>query len=205
MPIKKKEGLIELFPEFQPMRVKYKDVLDFKAFYEALREWLLENDWKDSFGDLDHWETYYGERIDRNGAKEIWIQWRPMKNAKDSKYLNYYLDFNFHCLGMTKVEVVKDGQKVKVDKGEMELIIKAFIEKGYDKEFEKNALLKPLLKIFQKRIYQQKFEERKKELHQETYALQNFIKHWLKLKRYLPYEDTAMFFESKAWPSHLKE
>src|SRR3989339_1305725 len=118
MPVKNKKGLIELFPEFQPMRIKYKDVLDFKAFYEALHEWLLENDWKDVEDKLDHWETYYGERVDRNGSKEIWILWRPVKDAKDSKYLKYYLDFNFHCLGMSKVEVVKEGQKMKIDKGE---------------------------------------------------------------------------------------
>ena len=59
--------------------------------------------------------------------------------------------------------------------------------------------------IFQKRIYRKKFEERKKELYKESYALNNFIKQWFKLKRYLPYEESKNFFPSYAWPSHLRE
>lgn len=200
-----KKGLISIFPEFMPPRVKYKDVFDMKAFYEfCLREWLLENEWGDPAGDLDHWETLYSERIGRDGAKEIWIQWRPMKKAKDGKF-TYYLDFNFHILGLISMEVVKEGMKIKTNKGEMELIIKAFIEKNYAQEFEKNWLMKTALPLFESRIYKKEIEVRKKELYQEVQALLSVIKQWFKMKRYLPYEESKTFFTSQAWPSHTKE
>jgi len=48
-------------------------------------------------------------------------------------------------------------------------------------------------------------EQRKKELYQEVYQLQNFLKQWFKLKRYLPYEETKNYSPSYAWPSHLRE
>ena len=64
--IKDPKRMISLFPEFSPMRVKYKDIFDMKAFYEALHEWLQEYGWKDyedQVGAGDHWESFYGERI----------------------------------------------------------------------------------------------------------------------------------------------
>lgn len=203
----KKPGkdLIALFPEFAPPRFKYKDVFDMKAFYEfCLREWLLENEWEDFNKDLDHWETYYSEKIDRTGAKELWIQWRPIKKAKDGKF-TFYLDFNFHILGMTSIEVVKDGAKIKTNKAEMELVLKAFLGLDFVKEMESNWLMKSALPIFQNRVYKKEIEIRKKELYQEVYNLLNVIKQWFKMKRYLPYEESKGFFTSQAWPSHTKE
>jgi len=201
-----KKGMISLFPEFSPMRVKYKDIFDMKAFYEALHEWLLEHGWGNVEDDLqvDSWERFYGERTGRSGAKEIWIWWRPKKPAPDAP-LTYYLDFNFHCLALTTTELVKEGQKMKLNKGEVELTIKAYIEKNYESDFEKSSFLKQILDLFNRRIYRRVLEERKKEFYQETYVLQNFIKQWFKLKRYLPYEETKPFFPSVAYPSHLKE
>ena len=201
-----KKDLISLFPEFSPMRIKYKDIFDMKAFYEALHEWLLEHDWTNIEGDAikDSWETFYGERISQGGLKEIWIRWRPKKDAVGAE-LTYYLDFNFHCVALSKTEVVKEGRKFKTNKGEVELTIKAFIEKNYEKGFASHSFLKQILELFNRRIYRRVLEERKKELYQETYVLQNFIKQWFKLKRYLPYEETKSFFTSEAWPSHLKE
>ena len=212
-PKKKETEMISLFPEFSPMRVKYKDIFDLKAFYESLREWLLENDWGDAQGDLDRWETYYGERIAQNGMREIWINWRVKKTPQDiatweggkKPELLYYLDFDWHCVAVTNTEVIKEGHKLKVNKGEVELVMKAFIDPVYKKEFSSSSILKQFQKVFTKRIYRKELEQRKKELYQETYSMQNFIKQWFKLKRYLPYEEKKSFFRSYAWPSHKKE
>ncbi len=194
-----------IFPPFQPLRVKYKDVFDLKAFYEALHEWLQQNNWKAvEEGELDHFETYYGEKIGREGMKEIWIQWRATKDAPEGPF-TYYLNFDYHVLGLTSIEVVKEGMKMKVNKGELDLYIDARIEEKYSKDLESNLLIKYFFMLFKQRVYRKEYELRKKELYQETYALQNFIKQWFKLKRYLPYEERKSFFPSSAWPSHLKE
>ncbi len=200
-----KNRLISIFPQFSPIRIKYKDIFDMKGFYESLREWLKEHEWKDPEEKLDHWETYYGERIDRSGAKEIWVQWRPEKPAPKAQYLHYYVDIDFHCLALIATEIVKEGRKMKVNKGEVEITIRAFIEEKYKQEFEKNKFLKQIKELFADKMYTYITEQRKKELYQEMYELQNFIKQWFKLKRYLPYEETKSFFPSSAWPSHLRE
>lgn len=201
--------LIELFPKFSPLRVKYKDIFDMDAFYEALHEWLLEYGWKDETNegkqDFDHWETYYSEKIGRDGAKNILIRWRPVKDPPDAPFLRYYLDFNFIVIALVPVEVIKEGHKIKVHKAEMELMIKAYIEEKYKEEFSASKVLKSFKGIFSKRVYRKILEQRKKELYQETYVLQNFIKKWFKMKRYQPYDESKVFFKSQAWPSHKKE
>ena len=199
------KGLIELYPNYAPVKLKYKDIFDIKEFYMSLQEWLLEHDWSDEEDKVDHWETYYGERVSQDGSKEIWFQWRAAKNAPGSIKLKYYLDLDFHVLGLGSAEIVKEGRKMKVNKGEIEMAIKPGMELLYLKEFEKSPLLKQFKNLFEKRIYRETIEQRKKELYQETYEFQNYIKHWFKMKRYLPYKETRTFFPSQAWPSHLKE
>lgn len=209
MPKQPVGNLIPLFPPFSPMKVKYKDVFDLKAFYENFKEWLTDQGWhgetNDGKFDFDHWETLYAERIDRTGAKELWIRWRPVKEPEKAPFLKYYWDINYRVTGMSSVEIVKEGRKIKADKGEMEITIRAFIEEKYKSEFEKKAVLKQVKDLFAQRVYKKTLEDRKKELYQETYVLQNWIKQWFKMKRYLPYEEAKGFYTSQAWPSHVKE
>ncbi len=205
----KKRAIKELesiFPEFSPLRVKYKDIFDLKAFYETLHEYFMDLGWNSTEGDPpgDHWETFYGEKIDGGGAREIWIRWRLVKDAPDTSFIRYYLDLDFHVIALLKAEVVRDGQKLKVDKGEVELNIRAYVDPLYKKQFENSFILKQIKDLFTKRVYRRTLEQRKKELYQEVYALQNFIKQWFKMKRYLPYEESKAFFPSQAWPSHQK-
>ena len=55
------DRLISLFPRFSPMVLKYKDVFDLKAFYEAFMEYLVDNDWfgatNEPKSELNHWES----------------------------------------------------------------------------------------------------------------------------------------------------
>jgi len=181
-----------------------------KAFYEELWQWCKDQGWVDWEQAGENFERFYGERVTTGGMKEIWIRWRAYKPAeqvpvtKDSSkgYLTYYLDVDFHVLALTSAEIVKDGKKIKADKGEIEISIKAFIEKNYEHEFANHPILRHFLDVFSDRIYKKKLEERKKELYREAYLMQTFIKQWFKMKTYLPYVQGENFYPSKAWPSH---
>ncbi len=197
-----KDRFISIFPEFAPLRVKFKDVFDLKGFYEEFWEWLKEQGWKDMEDKLDKFERFYGERVSAGGVKELWIRWRPYKPAEGASYLTYYFDIDFHVLGLTSAEIIKDGKKIKTDKGEIEITIKAFVEKNYEEKFAEHSLLRHMIDIFSLRVYKKTLEDRQKELYREAYVMQTFIKQWFKLKTHLPYEETESFFPSKAWPSH---
>ena len=195
------------------MRVKYKDIFNLVDFYKALRYWLEEYNWtaEDDSGktDGDFYETLYLEKIGTDGSKEIRFEWRLSRNSPSSgsigsgQAVKQYLDLNFQCYGVSNTEVIRDGIKYKANKGEVEVKMNAYIEKSFESTFEKHPILKHFITLFNREIYD--WREREKELYQEVYVLQNFIKQWFKLKRYLPYEEAKAFHESRAWPSHHKE
>ncbi|MBI2573763.1 hypothetical protein HYV86_07905 [Candidatus Woesearchaeota archaeon] len=211
-----KDSLVNIFPDYSPIKVKYKDIFNIKEFYMALHHWLNENGWKDIEKDGDHWESYYGERIGQGGEREIWIWWRMRKNppdtpsgkdaeGKDWSAHVYYLDLDFHFLNIQNTEVVREGKKLPAHKGEVEMIIRAYVHEQYKDAFDKSSILKEIKGLFSHRWYSNTSTIRQKQLYQETYSLQNFIKQWFKLKRYMPYEEARTFWSSRAWPSHIKE
>ena len=211
MPKKKipQDRLMQLVPK---MRVKYRDIFSLKDFYIFMHEYLLEHEWIDQEGDLDHWESYYFERLHPGDVREIYLHWRVKKVAPDTPMLEkdgkpipaftYYLDFNWHCIGLTKIEAVKEGHKLTLDRGEIEIEMFTNIEEGYKEAIKDlSPLIRPFKRLFASRVYEEQIEYRRKEFYQEVYALHNAIKQWFKMKRYLPYEDVKSFHPPKAWPS----
>ena len=192
------------------MKIKYKDIFDIKEFYLALREWVVDHGWKDEEDETDHMESYYGEITRGAGVKEIFFWWRLFKpaegsaKAKKGHKINFYMDIDVHAIGLTDTEVIKDGAKIKVQKGEINMEISSLVDKAYEAEFT-SGILKELKHFFSTKVYKRQLDQRKKELYQEVYALNNYIKQWFKLRRYLPFEEKGEFFKSYAWPSHLKE
>lgn len=187
-------------------RVKYKDVFDMTKFYKDLHEWLKEKGWADLEDKGDHYETMYMEKIDAGGGKEILIRWRPLKIPEKNSYYRYWMDFDFHCIGLKGMEIVKEGKKLKAHKGELELYVTAFMDLDYKGEWSSHPILKFFNKLFPERIFRKElFDVHKTELYREAYELQGFIKNWFKLKTFAPYGEQKSFFPSYAWPSHVKE
>ncbi|MBR9683763.1 hypothetical protein GOV03_04450 [Candidatus Woesearchaeota archaeon] len=188
-------------------RVKYKDVFDMKKFYEDLHDWLAEKGWADlADPGSDHYETFYLEQVNPGGSKVITIKWRPQKIPEKNSYYRYWMDVNIVCIGLVNVDVVKDGVKLKVNKGEMEITITAYMDLDYRGEWSSHPILKFFNKMFPDRIFNKElFGGHRDELYRESYELQTFIKQWFKLKTFAPYADKTSFYPSHAWPSHLKE
>jgi hypothetical protein len=186
-------------------RVKWKDIFNVKEFYRAMHEWLYEYNWIDMEDKIDHYETLYFEKVGLFGDKELWCRWRPQKIPTENSYYKYHLDLDFHYLYLVPTEIVREGKKFKKDiyKGEVEVWITALIELDYNGEWSKHPVLRYFNKLFPNRIvYKDIYDEHRRELYREAYILQNFIKQWFKLKRYLPYEETELFFPSRAYPTY---
>ncbi|HLD01165.1 MAG TPA: hypothetical protein VJC39_05465 [Candidatus Nanoarchaeia archaeon] len=203
MPKHKTSNLISL----PAMKVKYRDIFDMRELYDTLYFMLIERGWGDKEEEgSEHWESYYYEKIGQDGSKENWIRWRTFKKSPSSPdYIGFYLDFDMHIIGLKSTEIVKDGRKIKIDKGEVEISLAPYIEEIYKEKFSQHSFLKHFKNIFSTRIYGQSLEQHKKELYQEAYYIQNSIKQWFKLKRHLPYEEGRAFYPSIAFPSHIKE
>ena len=191
-------------------RVKFKDIFDMKALYTELKEYLLEHGWYsvDAHGEIEdgkeHWETMYLERGLPNGAVERWFYWRLQKKTEND-YYRWHLDMDMHNVGLSETEVMRDGKKLKVNKGEVEVKVWTYLEVDVKGKWSKHPILKIFNNIFQSRIMKEDFEDSKKELYREAYNLNSYVKRWMKLKRFLPYEEVTLFHPSKAYPTWKKE
>jgi hypothetical protein len=205
----------ELFKWPGEIRIKFKDIFDMKEFYAAFHFWFEEYGWNDGYPSSKEgfwYETMYDERVSEGGAREMWIRWRLEKKPPQRDLIKYHIDIDFHILALTNTEVIKNGQKIKTNKGEVEITMNSYFqtlyttnltkEKGIIPSF-KRAIFNTFQPMLSKRMYQ--IPEVKKELYQEIYVLQNFLKQWFRLKRYLPYEEVKSFHPSFAWPSHQKD
>jgi len=188
-------------------RVKWRDIFNIKEFYRAIHEWLDEYQWQDLEDGLDHYETLYFEKVGTMGDKEMWVRWRPQKLPISNSYYKYHLDLDFHYLYLRPAEVMHEGKKLKknVYKGEVEVWITALIEIDHEGKWSNHPVMRYFNKLFPERIFRSAiYVEHKRELYREAYILQNFIKHWFKLKRFLPYEEIEQFFPSEAYPTYLR-
>ena len=133
MPYDKLENLYNVLGGGKDLIIKYKDIFDLGEFYTALLSWLDDYGWHDSIeNDLcEKAETYMGHVVDKGGGREIWFRWRLKKTPDDSSKIDFYMDMAFHGLGLKSTEVVKNGKKIKADKGELEINIKAFVHLKY--------------------------------------------------------------------------
>ena len=178
-------------PEF---RVKYSDVFSLRNFYLMLHEMLLEENWLGIDDDRGHEdiETLYSENVYQRGihrgGKELWFWWRAYKSleGKYSGYIRNRLDIDAHVVYLQTVEVVHQGKKMNVHKGEIEVFFRPRIELDYNDEWDKHWFLKYMKPIYEKRILHTELEKREKELYRDAYRIQGKIKQYLQLKNFIP-------------------
>lgn len=192
-------------------RVKWKDIFDVKQFYTTLHEWLDEYGWTSHENKPigENYETLYFEKVGAQNDKELWIRWRLWKfpDGVKNSYYRYHVDLDYHFLYLLKTEVMHEGKKFKknIFKGEVEVYITAYIQFDYNNEWSSHPVLKFFNKVFPKRIFKKDlYEEKKRELYRECYVFQNYIKHWFKLKSFLPHEEIKPFHPSYAFPTYKK-
>lgn len=176
------------------LEIIYRDVWVMQYLYRVMHYWLIENGWMDSRGSPDHqsMEILYMERRGTTFSpshRELRIWWRLKKQPifLVSRYYEYRMDVDFNVIQMTDVEIMKDGQKVKAQHGELRLMIKPYIileaEGG---EWSKHPILKFIESYFRARILKRTLEDHKKELYRDAYRFQGMIKKYLELKTFMP-------------------
>jgi hypothetical protein len=183
-----------------PFKVKYNDVFHLKNLYIMMHEYLVEEGWlgeggvkahpSDSHMDI---EKLYMERLHQKalhrGGREIWIWWRVRKNpfGKKQGYYEFTLDIDFHGMYMQKIEIMHQGKKLKVDKGELEIFFKPkLVRTPLAEKWKDHWFLKHWQELYEKRIISQDLDKMEKELWRESYRIQAVIKAYLNLRNFIP-------------------
>lgn len=129
-------------------KVRYAGIFDYKEFYRFLYTWLADNEYLIT-------EKKYAEKITPTG-KEIDIIW--IAGRKISDYFRFVIKANWRIKGLTDIEVQKEGVKVGMNKGDVEIKFSAVLEKDYEHRWENSAFLKFLRGIYDRYIIRGRIE-----------------------------------------------
>jgi hypothetical protein len=117
--------------------------------------------WLNEEKGFDLAETAYKEKI-KGDSKEVEIEWKG--NSKVTDYFKFEIKVEFRILGLTDVELVKDGQKLKTNKGDVEIKLKGTLVRDYDGKFEKSSSQKFMRSIYEKWIIPARINEYEEKL-----------------------------------------
>jgi len=123
--------------------IKYNGIFSFADFYKFCYDWLTEE------AGLSVSEGKYAEKLSGD-VKNIDIEWSGSKKASD--YIKFEVKVGFKVSGLSNVEVVKEGVKIKTNKGSVEVKVKGTIVKDYQGKFERSPFMKFLRSIYDKYV-----------------------------------------------------
>ncbi len=131
-------------------KIKYDGFMNFKEFYKFCYQWLTEET------ELDVTEKKYAEKISGN-AKNIDVEWDGERKVTD--YFKFKLGVKFKVLNLTDFEEVINGQKIKMNKGSVEVSVSGTLIRDYDGKFEQTASQKFMRSIYEKWVIASRIKE----------------------------------------------
>lgn len=174
--------------------VVYDNIYSMKNLYKFIHDLLVDNGWRDYYGSNEKYmESYYFDRTNQAGT-EMWAWWRLKKNAINP-FMKYVMHIDFHTMAMNKVEIVVDGQKIKADKGEVEVVITAFIDFDTDEVLRKSIMAKLFWNILYTKTYKKKLDQESDLLEDQANILHGEIKKFFDLRGLVPSQPT--FYPTK--------
>jgi len=128
--------------------LKHKGFYNYSETYNFCYNWFKNEGYSLS-------EDEYTEKV--SGAKEILIKWKAKKKVTD--YFQQIIEVNWHILGQVDAEVEENGKKIKTNKGEVKLAIKAKLKRDYEETWDKQPYYKFLRGIYDKYIMRTTIDE----------------------------------------------
>jgi len=153
-------------------KVKHTGIFDFGEFYKFCYAWLIDKDYKLI-------EKTYSEKVTPNG-KLVEIFWDAKRKISD--YFRFVIKAQWRIIGMTEVEVQKEGSKLKLNKGQLEITISALLEKDYESRWENSGFLKFLRGIYDRYIIRGRIEKYEEKLLAEVDEYVSQLKAFLALE-----------------------
>ena len=154
-------------------KVKYKGIFSFKDFYNFCHDWLTEE------SGVDVVENKYNEKLSGD-SKDIGVEWSCSREMTD--YFKFEAKISIKGTELKKVEINREGVKVQMNSGSVEVEIKGNLIRDYHGKFETTAFNKFLSGIYEKWVIPSKIE------HYEDKIIEICNEFLLQAKAYLDLE-----------------
>lgn len=182
------------------LRVKYKDVFHMKNFYRFIHEWVKEEGYLDEYESDEYIEKLNLDKRSNITGHEIWLWWRTEKKpAQASTYYKYHLWIDYHIVGLEEFEIMYEGKKFKTNRGEVELHLTGFMETDVGGRWKKHWFLRHFERLYYRRIMKKQWDMHRLELIRDTYRLQEAVKGFLELKRFITEKEDIWHPKKGIW------
>jgi hypothetical protein len=156
------------------LKINHKGVFDLGELYKNIKGWLEYNGYGDE--EKNFQEASYTERI-KGESKQIESKWVAQKNADD--YFAHSIEITFAVVGLVDIETEKDGKKIKSQKGDLALTIKADLIRDYADQWS------PFMRsLYENLVVRERKNAQKTLLYGKVYALHDEIKEYLSMNEY---------------------
>jgi len=139
-------------------KFKQKGIFDFKDFYAFAYDWLNGEGYNVT-------ENVYSEEI-TGDSKKIEIEWVAKKKISD--YFRFVIKINWMIIGLKNVEVEREGKKLKMNSGQVEVKISGVLEKDYENKWEDHPFWKFLRGVYDRYIIRSRIEQYEDKLEGEV-------------------------------------
>ncbi len=175
------------------LTIQYRDPFLFKTLYFLIYDWLMINDYRDEDRGEKWIEKHYEEQRHKD-LRHFRIWWRTYKILNNSSFVKYHMDVNYLGLAIQQVEIMKEGERIKAESGEMNVFINGWIEVDFKDYFKKNFIMRSFEDVFKTRWMKKNLEGHKEELKRDTFMLQGTVKKFFELWHSMP---TEVIFHKK--------
>ena len=158
------------------LTISFSGLFSAKDLYSIIDTWLMDNRY-------DKREIRNSELVRQEG-KYIEIELLPWRKITD--YAKYEIKVRVMIKNMTHVEVEKDGKKVKMDKGDVTVILDGYLTTDYENVWEAKPVYYFLRTLFDKYIYKLYTNRFEAGLKSDVFHLNRQIKGLLNVGRYMP-------------------
>jgi hypothetical protein len=156
------------------LRLNYSGIFNLQELYKMIDGWLYEKGY-------DKYEKKNEEQVLETGRK-IEVEIRPWKKTTD--YAKNEIRLRIFVDNMTDIEVDRDGKKIKMHKGDIQMIFDAFLETDYEHRWENKPMYYFMRTIVDKYVFKIYTEKFVGNLTADTRDLHQRIKSFLNLYKY---------------------
>lgn len=182
--------------------LNYKGTFSMDMLYKLMYETLKSMGFSDQDGSKDKIEHYYSEKRSPDGVKgEVWFWWRTIRpgDVIKSEQFDYILNVDVQILGLKDTTITMDGNKFKMNYGEISIFIKPYLNMKF-KEDSYKGVMKPLMSWWENRLYASQIQQRKTEIYKDVNLFYAIIKQFLQLENFT--KISSEFYPNKGVPTY---
>jgi len=156
------------------LTIEYNGLYDINELYSLIDEYLKEKGY-------NKFEKRNIEQITASG-KHIELELSPWKTVSD--YAKIWMKITILMTNVKEVEVEKDGIKVKLNQGNVHIVIDGYVQTDYENRWENNPVFVFMRTIIDKYVITRYIQSWDGEITDDVMHLHSNVKSFLNLYRY---------------------